>query len=135
MLGFMKIRRHHSLIHQVLQGFQDAKLSMGKGQAALEVDHVGWFDRTIRAKFYGRTGYEGSCGHDHLGIVARHIPGFWGHKAVHRSCCLDSLAESDHALRGTEANGLDDVVSALLSVRHHWETDPFIDIGGKNSPF
>ncbi len=54
------------------------------------------------------------------------------HKAVHRRRRLDALAEGDDALRRSEGDGLDDVVTGLGAVWHHVKAQVLIDIGRKD---
>ena len=70
---------------------------------------------------------------DHITVIARHRPGLRRHVAVHRSSSLDSLAESDDALRAAKGHRLDDVMTAFRTVRNHREAQLLIDIRREDS--
>ena len=107
---------------------------MGPGQAALKIDRIGRLEGAVCAQFYGRTGNECTGRHDDLAVIARHIPGFGTHEAVHRRGRLDPLAEGNQAFRLSEGDRLDNVMPALLPIRDYAEAQTFINIGGKNGP-
>ena len=131
----MKIVGYQAVVDQILQGFQDTELGVGEGEAALEIDCIGRLDGTVCAQLYGGTGNKGAGGHDHLRVVAGHVPGFGGHEAVHGSRSLNALTEGDHAFGRAEGNGLNDIVSALLSVRQYRKADLLIQAGGEDGSF
>ena len=81
------------------------------GKPSLEIYGIGRLNRAVGTEFNRGTLYKGSRSHDDRTVIAGHIPGFGGDKAVYRSSCLDSLTEGDHSLRSTEGNGLDDIMT------------------------
>ena len=114
-------------IHELLQAHEDAQFGMAPGQAALEVDRIGRTDGPVCGELDGAALHEGACGHDHLAVVARHVPGNGGHVGIHRRCGLNALAEGAHGLFAAQFHGLDDVVPVLIRTRDARKAQTVVD--------
>ena len=103
---------------------------MVPGQTALEEYGIRRLNGAVCGKFDGRALDKGSGSHNYLGIISRHIPRLRRHKAVHRSCRLDALTEGDHALRLSEGNCLDNVMTGLSAVWNHVKAQLLVEVDG-----
>ena len=120
-------------VQKLLYRHQDSKLRMLPGQSSLEVNCIRRLHRTVCRKLNGRALNKGSCGHNHLTVIARHIPGLRVHIGIHRCGSLDSLTKGNHTLRFAQSHSLDDILSWFLSVWNHREAQFFVNVCGKNS--
>ena len=106
---------------------------MVPGEAALEVDGIGLTDGAICGELNGTALHEGTGGHNDIGVIAGHGPGFGGDIAVHGSGGLNALAEGHHGLPATQRHGLNDVMAVLVGGGNAGKAQLFIDIGGEHS--
>jgi len=106
---------------------------MVPGQSALEEDAVRRFDRTIRGKLYRGSLDKGTCCHNNLGIIPRHIPRFRRYIAVNRRRRLNALAERNNTLRFSKRDRLNDIIARLRAVRNHIKAQALIDVCRKDS--
>ena len=100
--------------------------------STLEVNRIWRFDRTVRTQFNGRTLDESSGCHNDIAVISRHGPWFRIDKTVNRGCGLNALTEFDHTFRCAKNDSLNNIMTALVSVRNDFKTKSFVNISRKN---
>ena len=97
-------------------------------EIANNMKKAGGFIPGIRPQLNGRSLYKSTCRHDDIAVIARHCPRFRRYIAVDRCRRLNSLTECNQCIRIVECDRLNDIVTALTSVRNNLKSKFFVNI-------
>ena len=120
------------LFRHLLGGENHPRLAGGVGQSPLEPNSVGLPQRRVGGKLDGGPHGKGPRRHNHLAVVARHVPGHGGNKGIHRRPLLDAPAKGAKRFRTAGEHRLDDVGARNVVSWVHPEPQQMVEGGGKH---